>query len=267
MKKGCLIGKGRTAEVYEWDQDKVLKLYFDWFPIDWIKHEADIGEKIHNAGVPSPTIYEIIEESRRNGLLFEWIKGESMLKFIEDKPWKIVYYAKKMARLSAEIHKGRTSQLPLQKDIIENAIRQSEPLLDDNTEKIVKYLHSLPDGESICHGDLHPDNIIISDKDTIAIDWSNAYVGNPLGDVARTCLLLRTPFIPSEISTTMTIVFKLAKRLIDSAYLKEYLKLTGIGYKDIDAWILPIAAARLQEKVPAEEKWLLDIINKKLRTI
>lgn len=31
MSKGYLIGKGMTAEVYEWEEDKVIKLYFYCF--------------------------------------------------------------------------------------------------------------------------------------------------------------------------------------------------------------------------------------------
>jgi hypothetical protein len=48
-------------------------------------------------------------------------------------------------------------------------------------------------------------------------------------------------------------------------YTKEYLKLAGKSYRDIDSWILPMAAAKLIEKIPGEEKWLLGIINEKLK--
>lgn len=265
MDKGCLIGKGMTAEVYEWEKDKILKLYYDWFPIEYIKYEADIGVTVHTAGVPAPAIYGIIKESGRNGLIYQRINGKSMLKLIEENPWNIAYYAKKMAQLHAEIHRGNGSKLPLQKDVFENAIRQSEELLKDKTERIIEYLYSLPDGDSVCHGDLHPDNIIASGENATAIDWTNSYSGNPRGDTARTCLMISSPFIPSGVSPVMAFLSKLAKNLIYAAYIKEYLRLTGLAYKDIDAWILPIAAARLREKIPVEEKWLLNIISERSR--
>jgi hypothetical protein len=39
--------------------------------------------------------------------------------------------------------------------------------------------------------------------------------------------------------------------------LKQYLTYSNQQYSDIDAWLLPIAAARLSEWVPDEEKTLL----------
>ena len=83
MQKRAIIGIGRTAEVYEWGQDKVLKLYFDWFPKDWIDYEAEIGYSINKAGVSSPTIYGIVEVEGRKGIIFQRIIGKTMLKLIE----------------------------------------------------------------------------------------------------------------------------------------------------------------------------------------
>ncbi len=37
---GKPIALGRTAEVYAWQDNQVLKLYFDWCPPDWIEYEA-----------------------------------------------------------------------------------------------------------------------------------------------------------------------------------------------------------------------------------
>lgn len=40
MPKGALIGAGRTAEVHERDDDWVLKLYRDQFPLAWVRARA-----------------------------------------------------------------------------------------------------------------------------------------------------------------------------------------------------------------------------------
>ena len=44
----------------------------------------------------------------------------------------------------------------------------------------------------------------------------------------------------------------------------EYMKIADVRYEDLDAWILPVAAAKLKDKIPGEEKWLMKIINEKL---
>ncbi len=116
-------------------------------------------------------------------------------------------------------------------------------------------------------GDFHPDNILVSPNEAIVIDWFNAYSGNPLGDVARTCLIIRSPFMPKGTSDIIVKFSKIIKHLIYSVYLKEYVKLAKVNVKDIHAWILPMAAARLRDKIPGEEKWIRGIINSQLNKV
>jgi len=46
-----------------------------------------------------------------------------------------------------------------------------------------------------------------------------------------------------------------------SAYLSEYLALSGLPRAEVDVWRTPVAAARLSEDVPWEREWLLDIVR------
>ena len=51
-------------------------------------------------------------------------------------------------------------------------------------------------------------------------------------------------------------------------YIKHYIKLTGIKIERIEQWELPVAAARLIEWLPKDEKVsLLNFINKKMEEI
>ena len=78
---------------------------------------------------------------------------------------------------------------------------------------------------------------------------------------------INSPSIPPGIFKGMIMMLGFAERLVYSAYLKEYMKLSRVKYASIDAWILPIVAARLRENIPGEEKWLMDTINKRLEHI
>lgn len=57
-------------------------------------------------------------------------------------------------------------------------------------------LHALPartaahPGDRILHLDLHPDNVMLSDRGPVVIDWANAAEGPPDRDVAITLLIL-----------------------------------------------------------------------------
>lgn len=264
MKSLTLIGKGMTAEVYKWDHDKVLKLFYKKYGNERAQYEANIGRAVHQAGVPSPAVYEVIDVDDRKGIVFQRIFGKSLLKHLMAKPWKLFYYARQLARLQYKIHQYSTDELPSQKERLSIAIEKSSQRLGDRKKRIMEYMDSLPCGTCICHGDIHFNNVIVSGNKLVAVDWNSAYTGNPLGDVARTCLMLKSPVV---FPGTPYIIVKLThytKRLACRIYLSEYMKLAKVKYKNIDEWILPIAAAKLREKAPREEKWLMDMINKRL---
>jgi uncharacterized protein (TIGR02172 family) len=267
MQKGELIGRGMTAEVYKWGNDRVLKLFYSGFNPDWIKYEARIGMAVYEAGASAPSVYGIVDDDGRMGIEYEHIDGTSMIRHIEKKPWKAMHFACKMAQLHASMHSTHCGQLPLQKERLKNAIKSAGAISEESKDLIIQYLNRLPGGSSVCHGDFHPDNILISQKGMTAIDWTNAFSGNPLGDVARTCIMFRSPFIPPDTSHIAASFLRVFKNLMYSAYIKEYIKLARVDYADIDAWILPVAAARLCDKIPGEEKWLLDMISDRLKTV
>jgi aminoglycoside phosphotransferase (APT) family kinase protein len=48
-------------------------------------------------------------------------------------------------------------------------------------------------GEVVCHGDLHPFNVLERDGDLVVLDWTGAVLAHPTFDVAFTQLLLANP--------------------------------------------------------------------------
>ena len=83
---GNLIALGRTAEVYAWKEVYVLKLFHEWFPLNDVEYEARIANVVLRAGLPVPAVGEIIEISGRYGLIYERVKGISMMETLTSKP-------------------------------------------------------------------------------------------------------------------------------------------------------------------------------------
>ncbi len=266
MELGALIGSGMTAEVYKWQQDKVLKLFFNNVPEGWIEYEALVGDTIYQAGLPSPAVYGIIEHQNRSGIIYQQIEGVSMLEGLIRRPWRTFKYARDMARLQYRIHSTSQNDLPLNNGSMITAINAGGNLDEAARKKILKYTETLPTGNSICHGDFHPDNILnLANDENIVIDWSNAYYGHSHGDVARTLLMITTPYMPPGVSPFLIIISRYLKRLFALVYKWEYLRLSSSKIEDINIWLLPTAAARLNERIPGEEKWLTEIINRELK--
>ncbi len=265
MEKGRFLGNGVTSEVYKWGQDKVLKLFFEKYSTDdWVNHEADVGHMVHQAGIDTPAVYDKVEIDGRKGIIYQRIYGKSITEQLMTEPWNLYYYIQRMADLQFNIHAFSSNGLLSQKERFTFMIGCSSYLLGDREARILEYMESLPAGTSICHGDLYFNNIIVSGAKLVPIDWNGAYIGNPLGDVARTYLMINSPTVPAGMPEAFAMFFCYPKYLASCTYLNAYLKLTDAKFEDIDAWMLPVAAARLKDNIPGEREWLLSIINDRL---
>lgn len=268
MERGKLLGSGVTAEVYEWGKDKVLKLYFDDYSNDeWVDHETQMARLVHKSGVISPAVYNEVEIDGRRGTIYQRIFGKALNEQVIQQPWELHNYLKQAAALQHKIHSFSIGGLPTQKERLTQAINLSSDILGYRLRIILKYMESLPKGKSICHGDFYFNNIIVSGKKLVPIDWNSAYTGNPLGDVARTCMIICSPAVPLGFPDTLSMLTFHPRMMAYRVYLNEYMKLSNASYKDFDQWILPIAASRLKNHVKGEENWLMDIIDKRLEQL
>lgn len=62
---GNPISSGRTAEIYNWDQEHVLKLFYDWVALESIENEARLACAIYKSGLPVPEVGEMVRVDRR----------------------------------------------------------------------------------------------------------------------------------------------------------------------------------------------------------
>src|SRR5688572_22226858 len=184
------IAQGRTAEIFVWDDEHILKLYRDWCPPDWADYEARIARAVHESGIPSPEAGGIIEVDGRRGLIYERLEGVSMLKEMNARPWMLLKHARSLAELHVQIHRHSLTGLPFYKDRLGYDIRNTPHLSEKLKNKALALLENLPHGETLCHGDFHPENVLITKKGPVVIDWMTACIGSPWTDVARTSLIL-----------------------------------------------------------------------------
>ena len=56
----------------------------------------------------------------------------------------------------------------------------------------------MPGGVALCHGDMHPANILMSARGWIIVDWFDAAIGYATADLARSSLLMRPPATPQS---------------------------------------------------------------------
>lgn len=267
MEKGKLIGQGRTAEVFEWEQDKILKLFRAGLPKMVIEKEYEISANIYKQLSLVPKVYKLIEIDNRSGLIYERINGITMMKVIASKPWRVKKEAQRLAELHKSIQQKVDFELPNCKTRLKDNISKTELLQDDVKTRLYEYIDELEEDNILCHGDFHPDNVLITKNGEIIIDWMTATQGNPLADIARTSVMFKFGVVPVKMYIEKQIINFIRNKFY-LEYIKHYINLTGVKIEQIEQWELPVAAARLTEWLPQNEKTaLLKFINMKMENI
>jgi aminoglycoside phosphotransferase (APT) family kinase protein len=252
---------GRTAEIYAWGEGQVLKLYRDWCPPRWVDFEARIGRIAQDAGLPVPAIGDVVEVNGRRGLVYERLEGISMFNTLIARPWTIVRFGWLMAELHAAMHAIQApSDLPDQRDRLKGAIERAQTLPDDLRRKTLGILETLPDGDRLCHGDFHPDNILMTPRGPIIIDWMTATRGDSAGDVARTLLLMTVGEPPT--GALIRLLTRLLRGWMRAAYIKRYFELRPVGRERLKQWRVVMFAARLAEDIQGETEQLIAFVKR-----
>lgn len=253
--KGELIGRGRTAEIFAWGNRQALKLYYAGWSLSVVEAEADQSQRIYQAGLPAPTVESVITVEDRYGILYERVEGPTLLNQLGTRPWMVIRMAHLLAELHVQVHSLRVSGLPSQRERLEKKIRVARSLPENVAQAALDRLANLPDGDAVCHGDFHPDNIVLSPRGPVIIDWPEATSGDPLADVARTSLLFRLAALPPH--TPGRRLIEIGRVLFHRLYLRRYFQLWPASRDKMSVWQLPIAAARLGEGLVEEEARLL----------
>jgi aminoglycoside phosphotransferase (APT) family kinase protein len=261
-----LLGQGRTAEVYLFQDRFVIKLFRVNFPKQAIDNEYIVCRSIGGL-LNIPKAHQRLTVDGRDAIIFDFIKGESGFRHLLRKPWIVAGFAREFAAIHAKIHSTSVpDRVPESKSILIRNINLHDQLPPKAKTKIIQYLNSLPGGNILCHGDFHPENILVSLGKPFVLDWMTATRGNPLADVARTSVLLKWAEPGPGTPALIKILLGSIRRKFHGHYLSEYLKLTGARQADVEAWELPMLAARLMEWLPASEKRVLvTIVNEKLK--
>jgi aminoglycoside phosphotransferase (APT) family kinase protein len=266
---GQPLATGRTAEIYPWGEGQVLKLFHAGAPASWVDYEAGVARTVQAIGLPVPAVGGIVTVASRIGILYSRIvavrygilygrvDGISMGQDLRDNPRRFFRHARLLAELHAAMHTKPAPGLPPQRQRLQRMIKNAVPLPDRLKRSALAALDKLPEGDRLCHGDFHPDNILLAASGPVIIDWTDATCGNPLADVARTLLLLQVVVLPP--ATPHRRLLLVGLHVYRWYYLRCYLQYHPADRRELSAWLPVLAAARLDEDIPEEQEQLLAI--------
>ncbi len=263
-KREELIARGRTAEVYSWAENQVLKLFFDWVSPESVQKEYEITRLAYQAEAQVPKVYDLVQEENRYGIIYERITGPTMLKRLISKPWQVKQLSRELAELHFSIHQIPLDGMTSYRDRWLSNIEQVPDLPVAVKEKLIANVLQIPEGNQLCHFDFHPDQVVYSQHGVVIVDWMTACRGDPAADIARTQILL-TIGKPPDSSWWQGILVSILGNLANYYYQKRYLELNPSMTKAmIRTWLAPVAAVRLLENIEHESSRLIKIISKHL---
>jgi aminoglycoside phosphotransferase (APT) family kinase protein len=165
---GPLLAAGRSADVYLVGADRVLRRYRESCAADFdAEREARLMAYVLEQGFAVPRVYD----ANRTDILMDRVEGSSMLATIARQPWTLSSQARTLADLHSRLHDIRGPGW------------LSSPFGEGNV---------------LLHLDLHPDNVLITDKAAVVIDWQNSARGPAGADLAKTWIILATAAVPGR---------------------------------------------------------------------
>ncbi len=251
---------GLVTETIDCDDKLIMKLFSREWPRELIEDEMRINNLIADKGLRAPKIKEIREYEGRLGLVYDKIPGVTFLERLLQYPDSAQVLSIDFAHIHHKITRHKVPELMPLRDSLRSAIGESPEVPREMRGKILEILDSLPDGDGLCHGDYHPENVILASDGIAVIDWIRACKGCFLADVAKSSLLLET-WLPLRIKAMGKGMDPEVIKEFNEVYVSECLRLCGKSMEDLYAWRAPIAASRLANEVPGERGKLLEIIR------
>jgi hypothetical protein len=246
--RGRLLATGNVAEIFEWDS-RVLKLYKSPEAKPAAFREAAIHAAVEALRLPVPSVWGLQQVGSRWGIVFDRVSDESFANRMCGSPDQIPQYLDHMAGLHVAIHRHVAIAFTSLKVRLIARIKDAPHLEDRHRGALLIGLAAIPDGDRLCHGDLHPLNILGDVDKPMIVDWPDACRGDPAADVCRSYVLLTLH--ASELA---------------APYLHAYCRLGKISRQAILDWLPYVAAAKLAEKVPGETDGLREILRGLLPT-
>lgn len=235
----------RNAKTVYKDGDSCVKVFnADYSKAD-ILNEALNQARVEELSLNVPKIKEITKVDGKWAIVTEFIKGKTLAQLMVENPDKKDEYLNKFVDLQILVQNNVCPLLTKLKDKMNRKIKLANINLTTKYDLHTR-LESMPKGNSLCHGDFNPSNIIIAeDGKAYIIDWSHATQGNPCADVARTYLLF---WLVGDLSGA-------------EKYLTLYCEKTKKTPKDVQRWLPIVAASQSVKGNEKEREFLLSWVN------
>jgi Ser/Thr protein kinase RdoA (MazF antagonist) len=231
---GEKLGAGAYADVHAWAPGQVVKLFKTGFPRRHAWWEARMTRAVSTAGAPAPQVFDEVTLEGRFGVVLERLDGPTLLQLSRSGAMRHEETGAILARLARSVH--QTSAPPdvlTLSDSMAGGLRLSDGTLPEQIATgILALIERLTPGDGLCHGDLHPDNVIMTAEGPRLIDWGGATRAPAWLDLACCHVILAELAVETADDPTRP-------RTVNAAAQAEYARLAGISPAALAAAVEP----------------------------
>ena len=188
--EGCeVIGRGANGEVLRLDDETVVKLFGRDAPLSVVENERELARKSFIHGIPTAITYDVVRCDGRYGTVFELVDASSLSKALASQPARFDELASRYVDVYKTFHATHVTadEFPSTKAIYRDYI---DGCADWYTSAELDALHavvdSVPDRDTLIHGDYHPNNIMYANGELVMIDMGDVSFGHPVFDFLAT---------------------------------------------------------------------------------
>lgn len=241
------VARGNTSDAYRWGEHAIVKVLRPGIPEEWATREAETAELVHAAGLPTPAVLDLTTVEGRPGIVFERIAGPSMWDEMLAQPREIPRLAYLLAELQAQVNATQApSAIPKLVDRLRRKTREAPGLSPTERSAALAVLDRQPPDHSLCHFDVHPNNVLMGPKQPIIIDWFDAAAGNPAADIVRSSLLMWSDAAAGH----MPCVDPSLIDFVHHHYIASVAHIRDVDSGDLLEWEVAVMASRLAEPLP-----------------
>jgi Ser/Thr protein kinase RdoA (MazF antagonist) len=253
MNIGKPIAWGSRSSIHEFGPSLVVKVPYPSTPESWVRFEFAYAQHLFAVGAPIPRVMHIETIDGREAIVSERVDGPTMWDALVDTPHNAASFGVQLAELHHQLFAlPAPISLPTQRTRLTAKITSAARTIDSALSRALVLIPQHTQPMSLCHGDFHPKNVILSRNGMVVVDWFDVSRGLACGDVARTLILLSSAKRTHENTDHLPGASVEVLDTLRESYTHRIRTLLTLCDEELHRWQLIEAAARLAEGVSPE---------------
>ncbi len=271
-----ILGQGGNGTVYRLDDETIVKVYRPDHPIDLIDRERAYAKTAFIAGVPSIIAFDMVKVGDSYGVVYEAMNSDTLGHAIMNEPERRDEYIMKYAQLAKTLHTTSIEDdtITSLKELLTERVNDPvwlEYCEQSEVDVLKDIVASIPEGNTLVHGDLHPGNIMINNGELMLIDMGEVTRGVPIYDAAAIYrdlfamangdpeMCRKSMGLEPEVSLEIgPKFFAMYSGITDPEQLKQYLQMMQLVFAFNSMMVLPVLP---------DKRWAPNLVNNLLRPV